>query len=127
MSLLVDTHVFVWWVTDDANLTAAHRRWIEQRDEPVFVSAVTGWEIAIKVKINKWPEAAALLPDLRALVRRSGLQSLDISLAQAERAGCLDLFHRDPFDRLLAAQALDLSIPVATIDPVFARFGCQVI
>ena len=53
MSLLVDTHVFVWWVTDDANLTAAHRRWIEQRDEPVFVSAVTGWEIAIKIKIDK--------------------------------------------------------------------------
>lgn len=87
---------------------------------------MTAWEIAIKVKIGKWPEAAPLLPDLESLVVRSGFQVLGVSMNQAERAGTLDLIHRDPFGRLLAAQALDLDIPIRSVDPAFRLLRCKV-
>jgi PIN domain nuclease of toxin-antitoxin system len=119
--------MFVWWVTQSPRLTASHRQWLDNRNAAAFVSAATGWEIAIKVKLGKWSEAAPLVPDIAGLVLRSGLQLLDVTMAQAERAGSLDLVHRDPFDRLLAAQALSLDIPILTVDPVFAGLGCKVI
>ena len=127
MSALLDTHVFVWWVTSSTRLSEAHRQLFADRDEPVFVSAVTAWEIAITVKFGKWTEAAALLPDIAGLIERSGLQQLHLTTAQAERAGSLELVHRDPFDRMLAAQALDLDIPLATVDPDLAKLGCKIV
>jgi PIN domain nuclease of toxin-antitoxin system len=127
VSVLLDTHIFFWWVTDPDRLPAAHRPLFADRSSPIFVSAVTGWEIGIKVKLGKWPDAAQLVPGLDDLVRRSGLQALDVTLAQAERAGSLDLVHRDPFDRLLAAQAIDLGIPIATVDRAIASLGCAVV
>jgi PIN domain nuclease of toxin-antitoxin system len=125
--LLLDTHVFFWWVKQDPRLTSQHRAQLESDDNRVYVSAVTGWEIAIKVKIGKWPEAATLLPGLSEKIEAIGFELLPLTLAQAERAGSLDLVHRDPFDRLLAAQALDLGIPIATVDPAMARLGCSIV
>jgi PIN domain nuclease of toxin-antitoxin system len=93
--------------------------------ETIYVSAVTGWEIGIKVKLGKWPEAAVLLPGLSEKVMDDGFEVLD--LTQAERAGQLDLIHKDPFDRLLAAQSLLLNVPIATVDPALAMLGCSVI
>jgi PIN domain nuclease of toxin-antitoxin system len=127
VSLLLDTHVLVWWITNPDKLSSRQRQALEDRSQPVFVSAVTGWEIAIKVKLGKWPDAADLIPDLARAVREAGFQELPLSLAQAERAGLLELVHRDPFDRLLAAQALDLGIPIASVDPALARLGCVVV
>jgi PIN domain nuclease of toxin-antitoxin system len=113
-------------VTEPGKLTVQQAATVENRSEPAFVSAVTGWEVAIKVKLGKWPEAAPLLPNLAGLVLRSGLQVLDLSLAQAERAGSLPLIHRDPFDRLLAAQAIDQGLTLLTLDPAFKLLGCRV-
>lgn len=127
MAVLLDTHVAFWAIRGSPLLSPVHRRLIEDQTQPVYVSAVTGWEIAIKVKLGKWPEARSLVPNLTAIVMRDGFQPLDLTLAQAERAGSLDLAHRDPFDRMLAAQALDLDIPIATVDPVLAQFGCRVV
>jgi PIN domain nuclease of toxin-antitoxin system len=127
VSLLLDTHVFFWWITDDPRLESRHRRIIDARDEPIYVSAVTGWEIGIKVKLGKWPEAAVLLPGLNEKVLDEGFDRLDLTIAQAERAGLLELVHKDPFDRLIAAQSLMLDLPVATVDPAMALFGCRVI
>ena len=127
MSLLLDTHDFYWWVVDSPRLTPVHRALFQPRQEPIYVSSVTGWEISIKVKIGKWPDAAPLLPNLTKLVLDSGLQPLDLTLAQSELAGSLDLVHRDPFDRLLAAQAIDLKIPLATVDTALSRLGCQIV
>ena len=126
MALLLDTHIFYWAAKGSSRLTDVHRQLIQDRQSSVYVSAVTGWEIATKVKLGKWPEAAPSLPDLAGLVLRSGLQVLDITMTQAERAGSLELVHRDPFDRMLAAQALDLDIAILTVDPAFALFGCRV-
>ena len=127
MSVILDTHVFFWWITDDPKLSSRHKELIVARSSPIFVSAVSGWEIGIKVKLGKWPEAAVLLPGLTRKVQDEGFTVLDLSLAQAERAGALDLVHRDPFDRMIAAQAIELDYAVATVDPVFEPFGCHLV
>ncbi len=123
--ILLDTHIVYWWLTDDRPLSRSLRSTIESTND-VLVSAVTGWEIAIKVKLGKWPGAAPLLPDLERTLNDEGFRLLDLTMSQAKLAGGLDLEHKDPFDRLLAAQALDLNIPIATVDPVFKQFNCVV-
>ena len=127
MSLILDTHVFFWWITDDPRLEGRHRLAIDKRDGDIYVSAVTAWEIAIKVKLGKWPEAQVLLPDLHQKVAAEGFAVLDLTLAQAERAGLLELVHKDPFDRMLAAQSLALDVPIATSDAAMAQLGCRVV
>jgi len=127
VSFILDTHVFFWWITDDARLEGRHRQVIDARNETIYVSAVTGWEIGIKVKLGKWPEAAVLVPGLSEKVIAEGFEVLDLTLAQADRAGLLELVHKDPFDRMIAAQSLDLDLPVATSDPAIALFGCRVV
>ena len=126
MALLLDTHVFFWFLSGSQRLSAKHRDMIEDGSQKVFVSAVTGWEIAGKVKLGKWPEAAARLPDLTAKLLAEGLQTLDLTLAQAEYAGSLPLIHKDPFDRFLAAQSLLLDMPIVTVDPAFQLFLCKI-
>lgn len=127
MRMLLDTHILFWWMLQDGKLTVRHRELIEDDANEVCVSAVTGWEIAIKVKLGKWPEAAPLLPDLASRVMMAGLDLVPLTFAQAERAGSLDLVHRDPFDRMLAAQAMDLGIGILTSDADIARLGCRII
>lgn len=126
VSALLDTHIFVWWLTEPGKLTPSQFQAIENRVEPVYVSAIVGWEIAITVNLGKWLAAAGLLPDLTGIVLKSGLQPLDVSIAHAERAGLLPLTHRDPFDRLLAAQALELDLTVLTVDQAFTALGCRI-
>jgi PIN domain nuclease of toxin-antitoxin system len=119
--------VLFWCLADDGQLSAHHRDLILNKAEASYVSAVSGWEIAVKVKLNKWPEASVLLPGLADKIRAAGFELLPLTLSQAERGGLLELVHRDPFDRLLAAQALELDLTVATVDPALARLGCKVI
>ena len=127
MSFILDTHVFFWWITDRCPTGSEASASDRSRSEIIYVSAISGWEIGIKVKLGKWPEAAVLLPGLSEKVRDEGFEVLDLTLAQAERAGRLDLVHKDPFDRLLAAQSLVLGLPIATVDPAMSLFGCSVI
>ena len=127
MSVLLDTHIFYWWLTSSERLPPNHRALIEAAGEPVYVSAVTGWEMALKAKLGKWPGVVSILPNPEAAIRDEGFSILDISLTQAKLAGSLDLVHRDPFDRLLAAQSLDLRIPIATVDPAMALLGAVVV
>lgn len=126
MSLLLDTHVSYWVLLDSPRLRKRHRELLIAESEPVFVSAVTGWEIAAKVRLGKWPEAAPLLPGLDRVVEQAGMQLLALTMPQAERAGSFAVEHRDPFDRLLAAQALDRGLTLLTVDPAFELFGCRV-
>ena len=124
---LLDTHILFWSLVDDTKMPAHVRRVLGEGGHQFFVSAVTGWEIATKVRIGKWPEAAALLPDLNGKVRLAGFGHAHLTLAQAERAGSFKADHKDPFDRLLAAQALDLRMTMLTVDAAFARLGCTVL
>jgi PIN domain nuclease of toxin-antitoxin system len=124
--VLLDTHILYWWITGDRPLSASHRALIEG-NTTIYVSAVTAWEMSIKVKLGKWPDAAPLLPALESTLRDEGFETLDLTLTQAKLAGSLDLTHRDPFDRMLAAQALDLDLHILTVDLAIARLGCKVV
>jgi PIN domain nuclease of toxin-antitoxin system len=102
--LLLDTHTLLWWATGDRGLSAKAKKAIASRDAEVYVSAASAWEIAIKVRLGKlvWPEAAGTV---HAYVLGQDFRPLPISLEHAERAGQLKIDHRDPFDRMLMAQA----------------------
>ena len=90
----------------------------------IFVSAASAWEIATKYRLGKLPGGEALAVDVAGTIRRQGFEELAISIADAERAGRLPGPHRDPFDRMLIAQALARDLPVVSMDAVFD--GCGV-
>lgn len=104
MTLLLDTHALLWWATLDPNLSRKAKRAIADDKTNVLVSAASAWEIATKVRLGKleWPAEAG---PMNAYVLDQGFRSLPISLEHAERAGQLPILSRDPFDRMLIAQA----------------------
>jgi PIN domain nuclease of toxin-antitoxin system len=124
---LLDTHVFIWAETDDSRLSAAAKQFIEDEDNELLFSAVSAWEIAIKHARDRLPlpdEPARYIAYRMALLRA---EELPISVNHAVVAGGLPLVHRDPFDRLLVAQAQVEGLPVVTGDPNFARYGVEVV
>lgn len=126
MKYLLHTHVLFWVLVDDVSLPVPFRDILASRDHQFWVSAVTGWEIVTKVRIGKWPEARVLLPNLFAKVRLAGFHIAELTLEQAERAGSFAGGHKYPFNRLLAAQAIDQEFVVLTVDPALASLGCKV-
>lgn len=119
--LLLDTHVFLWWLADDAQLGDEARVSIADEKNPVFVSAVTGWEISIKKALGKL-EA----PDgLDALVEAEGFEHLPISFFHGEQAGTLPDHHKDPFDRMLIAQAQAEGLVIVTADQMIPQYGVR--
>ena len=127
MRLLLDMHALVWWWTDDKRLPSAARSAIASADNAVLVSAASAWEIATKHRLGKWPEVAALLDGFDSNLRRSRFTSLPISQEHARLAGGLDGEHRDPFDRMLLAQARLEDLVLVTGDLVFLRYGATVV
>lgn len=112
MSLLLDTHVVLWWLADDPQLPDAIKDRLDHEPD-VRVSAATIWEIAIKQALGK----VTAPTDLPECVRDSGFRELPISFAHAMAAGRLPLIHRDPFDRMLVAQARHENLTLVTRDP----------
>ncbi len=127
MRILLDTHAYFWWETNHRNLSARARDAIAAADNQVLVSAVMAWELATKARFGKWPEAADLAADIAAALREEAFEPLPISLEHARMAGFLPSPHRDPFDRMLAAQAQVEGIPLVTADPVFRALGVRVL
>lgn len=127
MRVLVDTHAFFWWLKGDRRLSATALRAIDDAGNEVLISAVIPWELATKTRIGKWPEGRSVVEDLDLLIEQRGLQALPISLAHARRAGLLPGNHRDPFDRLLAAQSELEGAPLVTADPAFSSFGVVIL
>ena len=125
--LLLDTQALVWWWTDNMQLPAAARTAIASPDNTVLVSAASAWEIATRHRFGQWPEVAALLDGFDANLRRSRFASLPITQAHARLAGSLDSEHRDPFDRMLLAQARQEELAIVSGDPVFRALGATVI
>ena len=123
MRLLLDAHALLWWLADDPSLDRNARDLIADPTNEVIVSAVTVWEIAIKRAIGKLSA-----PDgLAAVLERSGFIEAPVTAADAERADGLEALHRDPFDRMLVAQAVRLRAVVVTRDPVFVRYGTETV
>lgn len=126
--LLLDTVAFIFWHADSPRLSASARAaLLEAPDRVVYVSAATAFEIATKVRLGKLTVPAALLEDFAYVVEADGFRVLDVDVASAVRAGQLDTQHRDPFDRLIAAQAALHGATVVTNDAAFADLGVQVL
>jgi PIN domain nuclease of toxin-antitoxin system len=125
--LLLDTVAFIFWHADSPRLSAlARRALLEAPARPVYVSAASAFEIATKVRLGKLSVPPAMLNDFAYVVEADGFRLLDVHAASAIRAGQLESTHRDPFDRLIAAQALALSGAVVTNDAAFADLGVDV-
>ena len=127
MRLLLDTHALVWWWKDDPRLPAKARAVIADPVNTVYVSAVSAWEIATRQRLGKWPEADHVVAEYTSLVRRSRFNTLAIGMEHALRSGSLPGPHRDPFDRMLIAQAEIEAVPVVTADSIFQAYGAETI
>ncbi len=119
---LLDTHVFLWWVAGHPRVRPALRDTLEEA-ETVLVSAVSGYEIALKHAAGRMPGVGLVAGDLAGTLRRNGLAELPITLAHAEAAGRLPLVHRDPFDRLLVAQSAVEGLRLVSADRALDAFG----
>ena len=121
--LLLDTHVLLWWLSDDRRLGASAREVIADGRNEVFVSAVTTWEISIKRSLGK-----LTAPDnMDAVVEHAGFGKLPVSLFHGDQAGRLPDIHRDPFDRMLVAQAQAEGLDLVTSDNYIPQYGVKVL
>lgn len=122
--MLLDTHTLLWWFCDDPKLSEKVRKIILDMNNEILISAACAWEIATKYRLGKLDEAAEAAVRFNELVSADGFTHLPITHAHALRAGAYVCNHRDPFDRMLAAQSELESLPLLSCDPVFAReFG----
>ncbi|MEA5392274.1 type II toxin-antitoxin system VapC family toxin [Cyanobium gracile UHCC 0139] len=125
--VLLDTHALLWWLAEPDRLSpAAHAAIVDSRAR-VLVSAASGWEIATMVRLGKLPAAASLLEELPTVLAAQGFELLAIELRHGLRAGSYGLAHRDPFDRLLAAQAELEALTLVSIDPALKDFPCHLL
>jgi PIN domain nuclease of toxin-antitoxin system len=126
--LVLDTVAFIFWHADSPRLSpAAREAMLEAPSRALFVSAATAFEIATKARLGKLVVPPAILNDFAYVVQADGFQLLDVTADSAIRAGQLPGAHRDPFDRLIAAQARTLGGLVVTNDPAFPELGVDVL
>ena len=125
MRLLLDTHAFLWWVGASRDLSRRARSAIGSGRNECFVSIASGWEIAIKVSLGNLKIEGALDRFLPEQLAANGFKPLPIDLKHCARVAALPFHHRDPFDRLLVAQALEEELAIVTVDPVFTRYGVK--
>lgn len=127
MKLLLDTHTLLWWWTNDPQLTAKAKRLIASEGNTVLVSAASAWEIATKTRLGKLEIGPMALQRFHDLVQSDGFAHLPMTWQHAVHAGGLALDHRDPFDRMLAAQSLLEDAVLVTKDAAFGVFSTRVV
>jgi PIN domain nuclease of toxin-antitoxin system len=127
VKILFDSHALVWYLSGNNRLSRKAREIADDMSSQVFISAVCGWELAIKVSRGKWPEATDIVHSLRDIILARAFTELPITIEHARIAGLLLGHHHDPFDRLLAAQSQVERLPLVTADPAFSTFGTSVI
>lgn len=125
MKVLLDTCTLLWATMSPADLSAGARAAILSEQNEILVSAASAWEIATKVRLGRLPGAERLEREFLDVMAAAGYSLLDIGAAAALRAGRLPGEHRDPFDRMLAAQAIALDIPVISPDAQLDGFGIR--
>jgi PIN domain nuclease of toxin-antitoxin system len=125
MRALLDTHALLWWLSDDPALTRPARKVIADIKNTVVVSAASAWEIATKVRLGKLPTAVGLAADFTGYLGREGFHLLSISADHAIRAGLLPGSHKDPFDRMLVAQAQAENLPIVSNESLFDAYGLR--
>lgn len=122
MRLLLDTHAFLWFVLNDPSLSAAARAIVGDPQNDVLISPATCWEIAIKVSIGKYQLPGPFADFLDDQIARNDLTMLPISVRHTAVVASLPFHHKDPFDRLLIAQAIVENIPLLSVDAVFDSY-----
>ena len=125
MRVLLDTHAFLWWIADSRRLSSAAYAVIVDSSNTVFVSAATAWEIATKCRLGKLPEADAMAYDMVNTIALQGFSQLPITVEHGNRAGSLAGPRRDPFDRILIAQAMTENLALVSNDTLFDRYGVR--
>jgi PIN domain nuclease of toxin-antitoxin system len=127
MRALLDTHTFIWWVTDDARLSSTARNIITHPENILFLSAASAWEIVIKVRLGKLslPEPPETYIPSRLIMNR--FESLSIEMTHALQVVNLPALHQDPFDRILIAQSQVEKMPIITIDSKIVQYPVDVI
>ena len=125
MRILVDTHALLWWLAGSDRLSAVAHGAIADDANEILVSAASAWEIAAKHRLGRLPGAAAVAEDVIGCLLDQGFQPLAITVSDGERAGRLPGPVRDPFDRMLIAQALTLDVAMVSIEEPFDRYGVR--
>ena|SRR5882672_7721626 len=125
LRMLLDSHALLWWILDHPALTPAAREAISGTENTVLISAVSAWEIAIKFRAGKLPEAADLVSNFPSEIEHEGFQLLPISAEHGIRAGLLPGPLKDPFDRMLIAQSQAENVPIISNEAVFETYGVR--
>ncbi|HEV2300941.1 MAG TPA: type II toxin-antitoxin system VapC family toxin [Stellaceae bacterium] len=125
MRLLLDTHTLIWWLSGDTLLSRQARTAIATQENEVFVSAASAWEISTKHRLGRLPRAEALASDLHSVLAGQGFGQLPITVEHGLAAGSLAGPHRDPFDRMLIAQAMAADMTLVSNEAVFDRYGVR--
>jgi PIN domain nuclease of toxin-antitoxin system len=124
---LIDTHVLLWWLFGDARLSSLAYDTIQSPDHVILVSSASGWEISTKHRLGKLAHAGEAVDNLPALLKRSHMEVLPVTLEHALAAGALPGPHRDPFDRMLIAQSQIEGLPIVTNDKAFRDYPVTII
>ena len=123
--MLLDTHAFLWWLTDSSRLSEIVRRAIFDPANVKSVSVASAWEIATKYRLGKLPGADLIAADIAGVIARQGFAELSLTVADAARAGALPGPHRDPFDRILIAQAQARDLALVSNETLFDQYGVR--
>ncbi len=125
MQVLLDTHTFLWWVEDAPALSKKARTAIGNPDNECLLSLASCWEMAIKLSLGKLRLPRAIERFVPEQLAANAFQQLAIDFRHVTRVAALPFHHRDPFDRLLAAQALEERCAIVSADPIFRRYGVK--
>ncbi|MDU9049323.1 MAG: type II toxin-antitoxin system VapC family toxin [Candidatus Electrothrix sp. Rat3] len=126
MNILLDTHAFLWWITDDAQLSETARKLIKDNGNTLYWSAASSWEVGIKYALGRLPLPDAPEIFLAQELAGNQIESLPITDRYAFQAGRLPRHHKDPFDRMLIAQAMTDSLILLSCDSFFGLYDVQV-
>lgn len=123
MTLLLDTHAFLWFILDDAQLSITARALIIDEQNDIFLSPASYWELAIKISIGKYQLPGPFVPFLHQQIDLNDFTILPVSVEHAGKVASLPYHHRDPFDRLIIAQALVENMAVLSNDSIMDQYG----
>jgi PIN domain nuclease of toxin-antitoxin system len=123
--LLLDTHTLIWWLAGDPSLSAVAKTAISDSENEVIVSAVSAWEIVTKFRLGRLAQAAALAVDVSGALAGQGFIELPITVLHGQTAGSLPGPHRDPFDRMLIAQATFAGLVLVSNEAVFDLYAVR--
>jgi PIN domain nuclease of toxin-antitoxin system len=127
MRILLDTHAFYWWTTGDQSLSLTARAVIADRQNEIYISAVSVWEIVTKFRSGKELGFAYLAANVAGEIAAQGFNELAITVRHAETTSNLPTHHKDPMDRFLIGQAIVEDMTIVTTDPQFSKYAAKLL